>query len=79
MYDIPVVSLTCDGAKANHKFYRMCAKQLKETPNIPYKSENTYRDGAEVYFFCDAPHLLKTAHNCFSKSFAHSKSHEMQV
>ena len=91
MFEIPVVSVTCDGAKANRKFYRMCAAELKKQAEslperkkgksdfIPYKSANPYREGAQVYFFCDAPHLLKTARNCFSNSFAHSKSRNMQV
>ena len=80
MYDIPVVSLTSDGAKPNRRFYRLCQQQEKEKPKaIPYKSTNPFREGEELFFFCDAPHLLKTARNCFSNSYAHSQSRNMMV
>ena len=76
MYGIPVVSLTSDGAKPNRRFYKMC--QLG--PTVEYKTSNPFRaDQAELFFFCDVPHLLKTARNCFSNSFSHSKTRKMQV
>ncbi len=46
---------------------------------LPYKTVNPFREEAELFFFCNAPHLLKTARNCFSNSYAHSKSRNMQV
>ena len=76
MYDIPVVSLTSDGAKPNRRFYKMCQQHHKD---VPFKTFNPFREGKDLFFFCDAPHLLKTARNCFSNSFAHSKSRNMQV
>ena len=80
MYDIPVVSLTSDGAKPNRRFYSMCQQQGKgECKDVPYKTFNPFREGKDLFFFCDAPHLLKTACNCFSNSFAHSNSRKMQV
>ena len=73
LYNIPVVSLTCDGAKSNRRFYRMCmGTELNKTHN-PFRTDN------DLYFFCDVPHLLKTARNCFSNSFAHSHSRKMEV
>ena len=75
-YYIPVVSLTSDGAKPNRKFYSLCQKKSKE---VPYKTFSPFREGEDVFFFCDVPHLLKTSRNCFSNSFAHSKSRKMQV
>ncbi len=42
---------------------------------IPYKSFNPYPKEAD----CDVPHLLKTSRNCFSNSFAHSKSRTLKV
>lgn len=77
MYNIPVVSLTSDGAKPNRRFYQMC--QQKRYQKLPHKSTNPYGSGLDLFFFCDVPHLLKTARNCFSNSFAHSKSRKMQV
>ena len=75
LYGIPVVSLTSDGAKPNRRFYRTC-QYKKKTQN---KTPNPFRVEQEVFFFCDVPHLLKTARNCFSNSFSHSKSRKMQV
>ena len=77
LYDIPVTSLTSYGAKHNWPFYGLC--QAQGSGKLLYKCANTYREDVELYFFCDAPHLLKTARNCFSNSFSHSKSRKMQV
>ena len=74
LFEVQVVSLTSDGAKPNRKFFRLC--QVKEKTSVSYKTSNPFREGAEVYFFCDAPHLLKTAR---SNSFAHSGSRHMMV
>ena len=78
LYNIPVVSLTSDGAKPNRRFYRMCQMQSKGR-KIPYQTVNPYQRRNRLFFFCDVPHLLKTARNCFSNSFAHSCSRKMQV
>ena len=78
MYNIPVVSLTSDGAKPNRRFYRMCQTE-KHGKKLPYKTFNRFCQGRELFFICDPPHLLKTARNCFSNSFAHSCSRTMQV
>ena len=77
LYDVPVTSLTSDGAKSNRRFYRLC--QPEGSGNLPYKCVNPYKQDKDLYFFCDAPHLLKTTRNCFSNSFSHSKSRKMQV
>ena len=68
-YDIPVVSLTRDGAKPNRAYYKMCQLtymyQKSNVENgILYKASNPFREGQYFFFFCYAPHLLKTAHNC---------------
>ncbi len=75
LYDIPIVSLTCDGAKPNRRLFRM----LQHQKTTVYKTFNPFRVQEELYFICDVPHLLKTSRNCFSNSFAHSKSRNMQV
>ena len=78
MFDIPVVSITGDGAKSNRRFYKMCQKSNKRS-SVPYKSINPFQKDRDIFFFSDVPHLLKTARNCFSNSFAHSCSRKMQV
>jgi len=75
LYDIPAVSLTNDGAKPNRRFFHLC--QVEKTA-VPYKTDNPYKKKTDLFFFCDPPHLLKTARNCFSNSFAHSKSRKMK-
>ena len=77
LYDIPVVSITSDGAKPNRRFYSMCTRNNRL--EVPYKTYNPFREEEDIFFFCDPPHLLKTARNCFSNSFAHSGSRKMQV
>lgn len=77
MYDVHVVSLTCDGAKPNRQFFKMCQKS-GHSQEVPYKTSHPYGT-TEFYYFWDVPHILKTARNCFSNSFAHSKSWNMVV
>ena len=77
LYNIPVVAITSDGAKPNRRFYHLCS--TSKSMSVPYKTTNCFRKDTELYFFCDPPHLLKTARNCFSNSFAHSRSRKMQV
>ena len=74
--EFEVLSVTCDGLSANRKFFRISST---ESLNIPYKTINPYDQSRSVYFFCDVPHLLKTARNCFSNSFAHSHSRKLKV
>ena len=76
LYDIPAISLTSDGAKPNRRFFHLCQE---EKTAVPYKTANPYKKKTDLFFFCDPPHLLKTARNCFSNSFAHSKSRKMKV
>ena len=70
---LPVLSLTSDGAAPNRRFYKLC--RIKDNT---YKTRNPFAD-RDLYFFCDPPHLLKTARNCLSNSGAHSKSRNLMV
>ena len=70
---LPVVSLTSDGASPNRRFYKLCNIQ-----NKTYKTRNPFAD-RDLYFFCDPPHLLKTARNCLSNSGAHSHTRNLMV
>ena len=73
LYDIPAVSLTNDGAKPNRRYFHLCLEEKTAVRDNPYKKKT------DLFFFCDPPHLMKTARNCFSNSFAHSKSRKMKV
>ena len=78
LHGFHVVSITSDGAAPNRRFYRLC--NLEEvTTDVVYKTKNPFRRGQYIFFFCDVPHLLKTARNCLSNSFAHSNSRKMMV
>jgi len=57
-------------------FFALCQLQPSK---LPYKSPNPLHQNSDLFFFCDPPHLLKTARNCFSNSFAHSKSRKLMV
>ena len=71
--------ITSDGASPNRKFYHM--HRLPGSTDTPiFSTPNPYsEDKRKLYFVCDVPHLLKTTRNCFSNSFAHSKTRCLQV
>ena len=73
-----VTVLTCDGASANRKFYKMHSP--RDSQSVTYKTSNRYSDdGREIYFMADVPHLIKTVRNCWSNSFGHSCSRALWV
>ena len=74
-FDIPVVSLTSDGANPNWHFNKMCQQK---TECVHYKTFNLFQ-ADNVFFFCDVPHLLKTVRNSFSNYFSCSQSCQMHV
>ena len=73
-----VLYITCDGLSANRRFFRISQDPV-DSLAYPYKTANPYNPQRKTYFFCDTPHLLKTARNCFSNSFAHSHSRMLKV
>ena len=77
--DQPVVAVTADGTLHNWHFFRLCCFRDDGTESpIPFVTRNPFAE-RDVYFFCDPPHLIKTARNCFSNSFAHKMSRELKV
>ena len=75
LHGIPVASLTSDGNSPNRRFYRLC-QLTSEKPT--YKTKNPFAD-RDLFFMCDAPHLIKTARNCLANSCAHSHTRNLQV
>ena len=68
-----VVAATCDGASANHKFFRMHFglthdDELNVDTDVVYRRIIFSEDTHYIYFISDAPHLLKTARNCLNNS-----------
>ena len=70
-----VISITCDGASPNRKFFRMHStdKNVHKVVN-PFSKEKRF-----VYFISDPPHLMKTTRNCWSHSFGHNQSRKLLV
>ena len=66
--DFMVMSLSGDGCSPHRRFFRLHQGAL----DIPHKAVNVYsHDQKMLYFFSDAPHLIKTARNCLSHSGYH--------
>ena len=66
-----VRAFVSDGASTNRKFYDLCAKSN-------YYTTNPFAEG-RIYFFADAPHLLKTARNNLENSGGHNRTRNMMV
>lgn len=64
-----VIAATSDGASPNRRFYRM-HKGLDggADTDVCYRSINLYAPHRFIYFFSDAPHLIKTTRNCLLHS-----------
>ena len=64
-----VIAATSDCASPNRAFYRMHkALDGDSGRDVCYRTINLYAKYRYIYFFCDAPHLVKTARNCLSHS-----------
>ena len=67
--NLHVLFITCDGASPNRKFFSIHGND--------HFTPNPFHPGYNVYFISDAPHLIKTARNCLSNSFAHKQSRRL--
>ena len=68
---LKVIATTSDGASPNRAFYRMhFAFDANDKP-VTFRSPNIYSlENRFIWFFSDAPHLIKTTRNCLSNSGA---------
>jgi len=64
-----VIAATSDGASPNRRLYRM-HKPLDNNADgdVCYRTINLYAPHRYIYFFSDAPHLVKTTRNCLYSS-----------
>ena len=64
-----VIGTCCDGASPNRRFFRL-HKEIDGGTNrdVMYRTVNLYSPDSFIYFFSDAPHLVKTARNCLYNS-----------
>jgi hypothetical protein len=70
-----VRAMTCDGASANRKFFRL--HNMGE--DVTYYAPHPTRDGEKLYFICDVPHLIKTTRNNWENSEWNSNSKNLEV
>jgi hypothetical protein len=65
-----VCAAVSDGASPNRKFYELHAGLVGEEYKVDfvYRTVNLFAPTRFIYFFSDAPHLLKTARNCLFNS-----------
>ena len=64
-----VIAVTSNGASPNRRFYRMHKAMDEGTDkDVCYCTVNLYAQHRYIYFFSDAPHLVKTARNCLLHS-----------
>lgn len=71
---LKVLLCTCDGASPNRIFFKLHATDGEP---FTHKTVNPYDPTRHIYFISDVPHLIKTARNCFSNSYSHTKSRSL--
>ena len=62
-YQLKVIATFSDGATPNRKFYRIHTfidPLIGDVKNVTYKTVNIFNPERYIYFFVDAPHLIKT-------------------
>ena len=65
---LKVMAITADGASTNRLFFRLHSSSSARE-EVTYRVWNPYsREGRYVYFFSDAPHLIKTVRNAWVNS-----------
>ncbi|CAG2191543.1 unnamed protein product [Mytilus edulis] len=70
-----LTALVCDGATPNRKFYRIHG----QNQDLCYFTNNEYGDEINLYFICDAPHLMKTTRNNFENSGWNNKTRNLML
>ena len=62
---LPVITFVSDGASPKKKFYSLHAPlDVLNTKDVTYRAINLFEPKRYIWFFADAPLLLKTARNC---------------
>lgn len=77
---LKVIATTADGASVNRKFFKMHRQASGKDGEVVYKTVNVYSpEKRPLFFISDVPHLIKTVRNCWSNSFAHTKTRTLKV
>ena len=67
--NLQVIACVSDGAASNRKFYKM--HEFMDNcidSDVVYRTINIYATDRYIWFFADAPHLMKTLRNCIFHS-----------
>lgn len=69
--DLKVIAAVSDGASPNRTFYQMHEFMdtnipLNQEESVVYRTINLYAPDRYIWFFADAPHLIKTVRNCIT-------------
>ena len=62
--NLHVIAVVSDGASSNRSFYKMHRNLSRSESEVVYCTENIFYPGRYIWFFADAPHLMKTTRNC---------------
>ena len=63
-----VIAVVSDGASSNRDFYKMHNMMDGTNNQVVYRTINLYAPERYIWFFADAPHLMKTTRNCVQHS-----------
>ena len=79
--NLKVISVTCDGASANRRFFKIhqhLNEEVSSTSGVVHKVKNMFAmDDRFIYFIADPPHLIKTTRNCLHNSGSGKQSRFM--
>ncbi|XP_072047274.1 uncharacterized protein [Amphiura filiformis] len=75
MAGLKVLSITCDGASINRRFFDLHGEGYPEQRKPVHSSPNPYAEQKrDIYFMSDPPHLIKCVRNAWSHSYAHNNT-----
>ena len=74
---LKVLFITCDRASQNRKFFELHPSARDDGEPVNAMPNPFADDDRLIYFISDAPHLLKTARNCFANSQSYQMSRMM--
>ncbi|CAB4010182.1 Transposable element P transposase, partial [Paramuricea clavata] len=72
-----VCAAVSDEASPNRLFYQLHANLIEPDVEVVHYTPNLFVPGRNIYFFSDAPHLLKTTRNCLFNSGSGKRTRSM--
>ena len=78
-----VIACTGDSASQNRKFFKLHkigALSNDMVSGVCFRTPNCYsEEGRYIHFFADVPHLMKTARNCWARSYSINSTRNLWV